>query len=127
MSNAQEPRSKIEVIYREVLGEVGNLVGMLERVTATVNQCMDDARSLPMDTRQAVAETNRRLNDETMREFGRLSDRLDRLMLAAEENARTIQAGTRRLSILACAVGAAAGGLAAVLVVAVVATRPFGA
>lgn len=115
MNAPLEPRTKLDFLYKEVLGEVGNLISRLEQVTATVSLCMEDARKLPMDTRQAVAQTNRRLNEETMREFGRLSDRLDRLVLAAEEHARTIRASTRRLVLVVGVLGTLAGGAAGIL------------
>ncbi|WP_323011504.1 hypothetical protein [Castellaniella sp.] len=115
MSEASDPRSKLDVIYRDVMGEVGTLVEALGQVSQTVNSCIVEAKKLPMDVRQVVGETNRRLNDEAMQEMARVCQRLEALMQLTEQHRRSVMYTHKRLVALTAILGGTAGVLGGLL------------
>lgn len=90
MSEHDQPRTKLDVLYKEILGDVASLATQLERITGSVAACTEEAKKLPMDMRVALAETGRQINAEGMRSMNQAVDRLEQLVSESERKALTV-------------------------------------
>ena len=132
MADERNPaRTKLDFLYREVLGEVGGLVDRLE----VVNQSLDVAQQQI----QAVADTQQVLPQQLARHLttsleatvkpihqqhqqaiqamlDTTDTRLDRLTQEAAQCARITHHAARRMAFVAVVIGGAAGVLGGLLV-----------
>jgi len=84
------PRTKVDVLYQEVLGEVAPLVTRVEAAIAAAEALHAVGRTLPEDLRRVLAEVGPSLARDASRSLGR--------------SARELEAATRTLSDAAAAV-----------------------
>jgi len=129
-SNLGSARTKLDLLYHEVLGEVAVLVNRLDSVTQRLDaaqqqmQAMADAQQvLPQqlsrhlnDTMESAAKP---INQQTQQAIqAMLADthtRLDRLAGEAAQYASVAHQSARRMALIAVAVGGAAGVLGGLL------------
>lgn len=123
-------RTKLDLLYHEVLGEVAGLVDRLDSVTQRLDTAQQQMQAMA-DTQQVLPQQlSRHLND-TMEAAAKpinqqtqhaiqamLADtnsRLDQLTQEAGRYARIAHQSARRMALIALAVGSAAGILGGLL------------
>src|SRR5690606_12719388 len=124
------PRSKLDLLYHDVLGEVAGLVDRLEAVTRNLDAAQQQRRSMSETQQRRPQQLSRRLSAslETAAKAGnqqfqqasqaRRNDtgtRLDQLSRESAQYARIAHQSARRMAIIALAVGGAAGVLGGLL------------
>lgn len=113
---AGDPRSKLDIIYQEVLGEVSTLVERLETVAgqlATASDKVDDAG--PALSRGASAATASAVR-EIKAEGSKVTESLAALATEAREAAEAVSGASRRLSGYIAVLGLLAGAIGGALV-----------
>lgn len=121
MSEHDQPRTKLDVLYKDMLGDVASLATQLERIMASVAACTEEAKKLPMDMRVAVAETGRQINAEAVRSMNQAVDRLEKVAISRQNAESTKDHYSQRtwLYVLAALVGGVMVGFALALVLVV--------
>jgi len=124
------PRSKLDLLYHEVLGEVAGLVDRLEAVTRTLDvaqqqmQSMSEtqqmlpqqlSRHLSATLETAAKPVNQQLQQAIQVMLNDTGTRLDQLSQESAQYARIAHQSARRMAIIALAVGGAAGVLGGLL------------
>jgi uncharacterized protein YukE len=113
---ASDPRSKLDIIYQEVLGEVSTLVERLETVAAqlvTASDKVDEAG--PAQARAASAASVAAVR-EIKAEGAKVTDALASLAGEAKEAAQAVSGASRRLSAYVAVLGLLAGAIGGALV-----------
>lgn len=128
--NPSGARTKLDLLYYEVLGEVAGLVDKLENATQTLDtvqkhmQTMADAQQVLPDqlSRHLTATmeaTAKPINQHTQHAIQAMlndtSNRLDTLTRDAAQYASIAHQSARRMALIALAVGGAAGILGGLL------------
>ncbi|MFT0850602.1 hypothetical protein VRY85_07450 [Achromobacter sp. F4_2707] len=124
------PRSKLDLLYHEVLGEAAGLVDRLEAVTRTLDfaqqqmQSMSEtqqmlpqqlSRHLSTSLEMAAKPVNQQLQHTLQAMLTNTGTRLDQLSQESAQYARIAHQSARRMAIIALAVGGAAGILGGLL------------
>jgi len=124
------PRSKLDLLYHEVLGEVAVLVDRLEAVTRTLDtvqqqmQSMSESqqmlpqqlsRHLSATLQTAAKPVNQQLQQAVQSMLNDTSTRLDQLSRESAQYARIAHQSARRMALIALVVGGAAGVLGGLL------------
>lgn len=109
------PRSKMEVFYREVLGETGKLVDKLEKASGRLVRAEKEGEAI----RQKIDEAHRsalvglrRALDE---DLGAALKNVQKAAADARSSAQVVQREARRMVLLALCLGGAAGVIGGVL------------
>lgn len=128
--NPSGARTKLDLLYHEVLGEVAGLVDRLENATQTLDtvqkhmQTMADAQQVLPDqlsrhvtaTMEAAAKSiNQHTQDAIQTMLNDTSNRLDHLARDAGQYASIAHQSARRMALIALVVGGAAGILGGLL------------
>lgn len=128
--NPSGARTKLDLLYHEVLGEVAGLVDRLENATHTLDavqkhmQTMADAQQVLPDqlsrhltaTMEAAAKPiNQHMQHAIQAMLNDTSNRLDTLTRDAAQYASIAHQSARRMALIALAVGGAAGILGGLL------------
>lgn len=127
---AANARTKLDLLYHEVLGEVAGLVDRLEATGQTVVEAQKQLQALA-DAQQILPQQLDRQLTATLQTAAKpihaqfqqaiqamldaTGARLDRLAQEAAQYARTAHQSARRMAIIALAVGGAAGALGGML------------
>lgn len=117
-------RTKLDFILAEVMGEVGEIVSRLEKVSARVVRADKEGevvRQLIGQAHENAAANLRALVDERL---GAVATRIEREGAAVRAAAQGVQRDARRMATLALVIGFSAGVLGGALAV-VVAVRQF--
>lgn len=124
------PRSKLDLLYHEVLGEVAGLVDRLEAVTRTLDAAQQQMQSmsetqqmLPQQLSRHLSTTletaakpvNQQFQQAIQAMLNDTSTRLDQLSRESAQYARIAHQSARRMAFIALAVGGAAGVLGGLL------------
>lgn len=124
------PRSKLDLLYHEVLGEVAGLVDRLETVTRTLDtaqqqmQAMSEtqqmlpqqlSRHLSTTLEAAAKPVNLQLQQSLQSMLSDTSTRLDQLSRESAQYARIAHQSARRMALIALVVGGTAGVLGGLL------------
>lgn len=109
------PRRRIEVLYQDIMGEIGPLMTRLEEVTSKTSQLLDSTHRLPEDLAESVHRTAALLDKQTAREVRELTTRLDSLVESTRRHATLAEKAARKVLFLTVLVGALAGGIAGVV------------
>ncbi len=124
------PRSKLDLLYHEVLGEVAGLVDRLETVTRTLDtaqqqmQSMSEAqqmlpqqlgRHLSATLEAAAKPMNLQLLQSLQSMLSETGTRLDQLSRESAQYARIAHQSARRMALIALVVGGTAGVLGGLL------------
>ncbi|QAA94404.1 MULTISPECIES: hypothetical protein [Alcaligenaceae] len=124
------PRSKLDLLYHEVLGEVAGLVDRLEAVTRNLNaaqqqmQSMSEAQQmLPQQLGRHLSATleaaskpvNLQLQQSLQSMLSDTGTRLDQLSRESAQYARIAHQSARRMAFIALVVGGTAGVLGGLL------------
>lgn len=124
------PRSKLDLLYHEVLGEVAGLVDRLEAATRTLDAAQQQMQSmsetqqmLPQQLSRHLSTTletaakpvNQQFQQAIQAMLNDTSTRLDQLSRESAQYARIAHQSARRMAIIALAVGGAAGVLGGLL------------
>ena len=88
------PRSKLDVLYREVLGEMAPLISRIEAAIEAADALMERSREMPNNLRQMLTETSQQHTEDATRKLAR--------------SARELEAATRALNVAAVATTQAA-------------------
>lgn len=123
-------RTKLDLLYHEVLGEVASLVDRLENVTQRLDTAQQQMQAMA-DTQQVLPEQLSRRLSNTIEAAAKpinqeaqhaiqtmLADthtRLDRLAAEAAQYASIAHRSARRIALIAVGVGGAAGVLGGLL------------
>lgn len=124
------PRSKLDLLYHEVLGEVACLVDRLEVVTRDLDSVQQQMQSMS-ETQQmlpqqlsrhlcttletAAKPVNQQLQQAIQAMLNDTGTRLEQLSRESAQYARIAHQSARRMAIIALAVGSAAGVLGGLL------------
>lgn len=124
------PRSKLDLLYHEVLGEVAGLVDRLETATSDLDRAQQQMQSmsetqqmLPQQLSRHLSSTletaakpvNQQLQQAIQAMLNDTSTRLEQLSRESAQYARIAHQSARRMAIIALAVGSAAGVLGGLL------------
>ncbi|MGE8518513.1 MAG: hypothetical protein ACN6OM_17995 [Alcaligenes nematophilus] len=124
------PRSKLDLLYHEVLGEVAGLVDRLETATRTLGtaqqqmQSMSEAqqmlpqqlgRHLSATLEAAAKPVNLQLQQSLQSMLSDTGTRLDQLSRESAQYARIAHQSARRMALIALVVGGTAGVLGGLL------------
>src|SRR5690606_4214362 len=124
------PRSKLDLLYHEVLGEVADLVGRLETVARSLDtaqqqmQAMSEAqqvlpqqlsRHLSTTLEAAAKPVNLQLQQSLQSMLSDTGTRLDQLSRESAQYARIAHQSARRMALIALVVGGTAGVLGGLL------------
>lgn len=124
------PRSKLDLLYHEVLGEVAGLVDRLEAATRTLDtaqqqmQSMSEAqqmlpqqlgRHLSATLEAAAKPVNLQLQQSLQSMLSDTGTRLDQLSRESAQYARIAHQSARRMALIALVVGGTAGVLGGLL------------
>lgn len=124
------PRSKLDLLYHEVLGEVAGLVDRLEAVTRNLDaaqqqmQAMSEAqqmlpqqlgRHLSATLEAAAKPVNLQLQQSLQSMLSDTGTRLDQLSRESAQYARIAHQSARRMALVALVVGGTAGVLGGLL------------
>ena len=124
------PRSKLDLLYHEVLGEVASLVDRLETVTRTLDtaqqqmQSMSEAqqmlpqqlgRHLSATLEAAAKPVNLQLQQSLQSMLSDTGTHLDQLSRESAQYARIAHQSARRMALIALVVGGTAGVLGGLL------------
>lgn len=124
------PRSKLDLLYHEVLGEVAGLVDRLEAVTRNLDtaqqqmQSMSEAqqmlpqqlgRHLSATLEAAAKPVNLQLQQSLQSMLSDTGTRLDQLSRESAQYARIAHQSARRMALIALVVGGTAGVLGGLL------------
>ncbi|MCX5564305.1 hypothetical protein [Alcaligenes phenolicus] len=124
------PRSKLDLLYHEVLGEVAGLVDRLETATRTLDtaqqqmQSMSEAqqmlpqqlgRHLSATLEAAAKPVNLQLQQSLQSMLSDTGTRLDQLSRESAQYARIAHQSARRMALIALVVGGTAGVLGGLL------------
>lgn len=124
------PRSKLDLLYHEVLGEVAGLVDRLETATRTLDtaqqqmQSMSEAqqmlpqqlgRHLSATLEAAAKPVNLQLQQSLQSMLSDTGTRLDQLSRESAQYARIAHQSARRMAFIALVVGGTAGVLGGLL------------
>ena len=124
------PRSKLDLLYHEVLGEVADLVGRLETVARSLDtaqqqmQAMSEAqqdhpqqlsRHLSATLETAAKPVNQQFQQAIQAMLHDTGTRLDQLSRESAQYARIAHQSARRMALIALAVGGTAGVLGGLL------------
>lgn len=124
------PRSKLDLLYHEVLGEVAGLVDRLETATRTLDtaqqqmQAMSEAqqmlpqqlgRHLSATLEAAAKPVNLQLQQSLQSMLSDTGTRLDQLSRESAQYARIAHQSARRMALIALVVGGTAGVLGGLL------------
>jgi len=131
MADEQNPaRTKLDFLYREVLGEVAGLVDRLETVSQSLDAAQQQIQAVA-DTQQVLPQQLGRhlatILESTVKPINRQHQQAIQVMLDATRTqldhhaqesahvARTVQRAARRMTLIAIALGGAAGVLGGLL------------
>ena len=108
-----DPRTKLDIIYQEVLGEVSELVGRLEAVSERLTEASEQAgrageRSAEQ-IHQVTAAAAAKLKAELDHAGDKLLSRVETVMQEASAAAAVVNRSARRFATLALVVGLAGG------------------
>jgi BMFP domain-containing protein YqiC len=124
------PRSKLDLLYHEVLGEVAGLVDRLETATSDLDRAQQQMQSmsetqqmLPQQLSRHLSTTletaakpmNQQLQQAIQAMLNDTSTRLDQLSQESAKYARIAHQSARRMALIALAVSSAAGVLGGLL------------
>jgi uncharacterized protein YukE len=113
---AVDPRTKLDIIYQEVLGEVSTLIERLETVAgqlATATETVSEAG--PAQARAASAASAAAVRD-IKAEGAKVTDALASLASEAKEAAQAVSGASTRLSAHVMVLGLLAGAIGGALV-----------
>src|SRR5690606_12024899 len=118
------PRSKLDLLYHEVLGEAAGLVDRLEAVTRNLDTAQQQMQSMNEDPHEQpqlrsrpwsptletpATQVNQQLQQAIQAMLNDTGTRLDPLSRESAQYARIAHQSARRMAIIALAVGGAAG------------------
>lgn len=109
------PRRKIEVLYQDVLGEVGPLVARVETLSKEVDELLNSTKSLPLDLATALHNAASKIDNQTAREVETLMKDLKGVADSTRKNAVFVQAATRKILMWNVLAGGVAGVLGGIL------------
>lgn len=112
-----DPRSKLDVIYQEVLGDVAQLVDKLEKASGRLVRAEKEGEEIRKKidgAHQAALSNLQRMLDDNL---GAAVSSVRRAAADARASAQVVQREARRMVLLALCLGGAAGIIGGVLVV----------
>jgi uncharacterized protein with LGFP repeats len=113
---ARTPRSKLDFIYQEVLGEVGGLVGRLEAVSAQQAGLIEKLTQAGPDAARAVqragATASASMLAEAKEQREKINAEWQALAAQTSKAAGVINGSARRLGRLVVLLGVLSGGVA---------------
>jgi len=104
-----DPRTKLDVIYQEVLGEVAELVTRLEQTAAKVAEAGQAGELARQAVSQAAAEAGRAFRRDLDKHSSTLLEGLQKAAGEAKAAAMVVDKAGRRFALLALVTGLAAG------------------
>lgn len=93
-------RTKIEILYHDVLGEVNQLLERAESVVQHSQTLLEKTEALPTDLQTVLANNQTRLSAETLRSLKHVSAQLDQISTAARVTHDRMEHTSRRLDRL---------------------------
>lgn len=96
----ESARSKLDIMYRDVLGEIDQLLGRTEALMQHSQELVEATRGLPGDLHQSLVEHSTRLNSETVRSLKHVTTQLEAMTAASQLNHEGFDAAFKRLNRL---------------------------
>lgn len=93
-------RTKIDVLYHDVLGEVDQLLERAETVIQQSHTLLDKTEALPADLQHVLANHQSRLSADAVRSLKHVSAQLDQMSTAARVTHDRMEYTSRRLDRL---------------------------
>lgn len=111
-----DPRSKLDIIYQEVLGEVSDLVGRVEAAAGQLTDITNSGDRAALTIGEASAAATLKIRSELDRTAKDAIQKLQAVVKDAEAAARLVDGSARRFALLALLTGLAGGIIGGILV-----------
>lgn len=106
---AGDPRSKLDIIYQEVLGEVADLVGRVEAVTSQVAEVIKAESRAAQAIHEASAAASEKLRGDLDRACNTTVQKLRTVAREVDAAAGVVGGAAKRFALLALLVGLGGG------------------